>query len=252
VSFRLAVLLALVCVPLSVALTFWWAPTSIITLEGGDVQRDIAQKIFYLHVPVALAAYLCFAAGAWNGLLHLLTDKPDPDIRSYAGVHSGVVFGTLVLITGSIWAKAAWGVWWQWGDRQLLVFLTLFLFYAAYFVLRFSIDSPRARARASAVYAVLGVALVPLSFMAIRIADTLIHPIVITSSGDRLTGEMWLTFFVGVVGMCALAIAMLQVETAVKLRTKRGYCAIDEQTGAESGSGDGARGDATTSAGAHA
>lgn len=228
VSPRLAALLALTLVPLTVVIAFAWAPLATIGLVNGEVQHDFPQKIFYVHVPIALAAYLCFAAGAWNGLLYLLRERDDYDVRSYAGVHSGMVFGTLVLLTGSIWAKAAWGVWWQWGDRQLLVFLTLYLFYAAYFVLRFSIDAGRARARASAIYAVLGVALVPLSFLAIRIADTLIHPIVLTSDGDRLTGPMWGTFGIGVLGFGALAVWMLQLETAGKLRHARGWCADEE------------------------
>lgn len=229
VSPRLAAALALLLVPLALALAFAWAPLATIGLVDGKVQPDFPQKIFYLHVPVALAAYLCFAAGAWNGVLYLVKERDDYDVRSYAGVHSGMVFGTLVLVTGSIWAKAAWGVWWQWGDRQLLVFLTLYLFYGAYFVLRFSIDAGRARARASAIYSVLGVALVPLSFLAIRIADTLIHPIVLTTDGDRLTAPMWGTFLVGVAGFAALAIWMLQLETAGKLRQSRGWCADQER-----------------------
>ena len=252
VSHRLAVLLAAVLVPLSVVLAFTWAPTAVIGLVGdGGIQEDFPQKIFYWHVPVALAAYVCFAAGAWNGLLYLLREREDYDVRSYAGVHSGLVFGTLVLLTGSIWAKAAWGVWWNWGDRQLLVFLTLYLFYGAYFVLRFSIDPGRARAKASAVYSVIGVALVPLSFLAIRIADTLIHPIVLTTDGNRLTGPMWGTFAVGVVGFAALAIVMLQLEVAGKLRASRGWC-CDEEQGAGAVATDTAGSTGTAKAGAHA
>lgn len=228
VSHRLARVLALVLVPLTLVLAFAWAPMATIGLVGGEAQDDFPQKIFYLHVPIAFAAYLCFAAGAWNGMLYLLKGREDYDVRSYAGVHSGLVFGTLVLLTGAIWAKAAWGVWWNWGDRQLLVFLTLYLFYGAYFVLRFSIEPGRAREKASAVYAVVGVALVPLSFLAIRIADTLIHPIVLTSDGDRLTGPMWGTFLVGVAGFFALAIVMLQLEVAGKLRASRGWVTDDE------------------------
>ena len=237
VSPRLAVLLALVCLPLGAVLAFAWAPVATIGLVGGQTQYDFAQKIFYLHVPVAVCgAYLCFAAGAWNGLLYLLREREDFDIRSYAGVHSGMVFGTLVLLTGSIWAKAAWGVWWQWGDRQLLVFLVLYLFYGAYFVLRFSIDAGRARARASAVYAVLGVALVPLSFLAIRIADTLIHTIVFTTSENRLTTPMWWTVAVMAIGVGALAVTMLQLEVAAKLRASRGWCSDEERPAGGDGS----------------
>ncbi|MCW2927992.1 MAG: cytochrome c assembly protein [Thermoleophilia bacterium] len=252
VSPRLAALLALVLVPLTLVLAFWWAPINEIGLVDGEMQYDFPQKIFYLHVPIALAAYLCFAAGAWNGLLYLLKDREDYDIRSYAGVHSGVVFGTLVLATGSIWAKTSWGVWWNWGDRQLLVFLTLYLFYSAYFVLRFSMDAGRARARTSAVFAVLGVALVPLSFLAIRIADTLIHPIVLTSDGGRLTGPMWGTFGVGVVAFAALAVWMLQLEVAGKLRASRGWCADEEAPGGVRPGLDASDGSPSDSAAAHA
>ena len=251
VSPRLAATLALVLVPLTVLLAFVWAPINEIGLvQVGDTREmayDFPQKVFYIHVPIALAAYLCFAAGAWNGVLYLLRERDDYDIRSYCGVHSGMVFGTLVLLTGSIWAKAAWGVWWQWGDRQLLVFLTLYLFYGAYYVLRFSMDPGRARARASAIYAVLGVALVPLSFLAIRIADTLIHPIVLTTDENRLTGPMWGTFGIGVVAFGALAVWMLQLEAAGKLRAMRGWAADEERP---EGAGDDAG--ATREAAAHA
>lgn len=227
VSPRLAAVLALILVPLSALLAFTWAPIATIGLGEHGIQYDFPQKIFYWHVPTAFAAYVAFAAGAWNGLLYLLTRNDDYDIRSYVGIHVGLVFGTAVLVTGAIWAKAAWGVWWNWGDRQLLVFLTLYLFYAAYFVLRFSLDAGRTRAVASSIYAVLGVALVPLSFLAIRIADTLIHPIVITAEGDRLTGPMWGTFAIGIVGFVALTVWMIQLEVAGKLRTARGSVASD-------------------------
>lgn len=224
VSPRLAAVLGMTLIPLTVLLAFFWAPDATI---NGVV--DLPQKIFYVHVPVAMAAYLCFAAGAWNGLLYLLRETEDHDVRSYAGVHSGMVFGTLVMITGSLWARSAWGQWWNWGDTQLLVFLTLYLFYGAYFMLRFSIEPGRSRQRASAIFAILGVALVPLSFMAIRIADTLIHPVVITSDGSRMEGPMWVTFLIGVVGFCALAVWMLQLEVRGKLLASRGWCTPDEQ-----------------------
>ncbi|MBC7460354.1 MAG: cytochrome c biogenesis protein CcsA [Thermoleophilia bacterium] len=233
VSPRLAIILAAVLVPLALVLAFAWAPLDTISFDRGAVQYNFPQKIFYVHVPLAMAAYLAFFSGAWNAVLYLIKGDEDYDVRSYAGVHSGVVLGTLVLITGSLWAKVSWGTWWQWGDRQLLVFLTLYLFYSAYFVLRFSIDAGRSRARASAIYAVLGVALVPLSFFAIRISNTLIHPIVITPAGDNLPGAVWITFFVSLVGFAALAIVMLQLEVAAKLRHARGYAATDERGAAQ-------------------
>lgn len=224
---RILALFTCAFVPLSAVLAFTWAPIATIGLGEHGVQYDFPQKIFYWHVPTALGAYVAFAAGAWNGLLYLLTKNTIYDLRSYVGIHVGLVFGSAVLITGSIWAKAAWGVWWNWGDTQLLVFLTLYLFYAAYFVLRFSLDAGRARATASSVYAVLGVALVPLSFLAIRIADTLIHPIVLTAKGDRLTMPMWGTFAVAVAGFTAMALWMIQLEVTGKLLDQKKREATD-------------------------
>jgi heme exporter protein C len=219
---------AVICVPLAIVLAFAWAPTAAITLNAtGDTARqlDWPQKIFYIHVPIAFAAYLGFFAGAWNALLYLLKERHEYDVRSYVGVHVGMVFGTLVLVTGSIWARAAWGVWWQWGDRQLLVFLVLYLFYGSYFMLRFSLDAGRYRARVSAVFALVGVALVPLSFLAIRIADTLIHPIVIEQHGLAMGREMGTTFVVSIVGFLALSVLMMQLEVAGKLAARWGVAA---------------------------
>lgn len=229
-SWRLAILIALVAIPFALIGAFVWAPTAVIPLAGGGEVNDWAQKIFYIHVPIAFAAYWGFAVGAWNAVLYLWHRTPDHDVRSYVGIHVGMVFGTLVLITGSIWAKAAWGVWWQWGDRQLLVFLILYLFYGAYFMLRFSIPAGPSRATASAATALVGVALVPMSFLAIRIADSLIHPVVIDSEGLNMTSSMAVVFLVSSIGFIALCSAMIQFEVAAKLLAMRGWVATDFDT----------------------
>ena len=79
------------------------------------------------------------------------------DLESYSAVLMGVIFGVLTLVTGSIWAMVSWGQWWVWSERQLTLFLILFLFYSAYFMLRYSTDAGPRRARTSAVYALFGV-----------------------------------------------------------------------------------------------
>lgn len=220
---RIAAIVALIGVPLAIVLAFTWAPISTIRLAsaGAPVEYDFPQKIFYLHVPCAFAAYFGFFTGAWNALLYLIRDRPEYDVRSYVGIHVGMVFGTAVLVTGSIWARAAWGTWWSWGDRQLLVFLILYLFYGAWFMLRFSVDGERRRARVSAVLALLGVVLVPFSFVAIRIADTLIHPIVIDRQGLHMTTSMGVTFMISIVAFLSLCLWMMQLEATVKVRDLR-------------------------------
>ena len=126
-------------------------------------------------MPIALTAYACFGWGAWKALRLLWTRDQRYDLESYTAVHMGTIFGMLTLVTGSIWAKISWGVWWSWSERQLVLFLVLFLFYSAYFMLRFSVEPGPRRANMSAVYALFGVVLIPISFLAIRLARGL-HP----------------------------------------------------------------------------
>jgi heme exporter protein C len=214
----LPLLAATVLIPLAVALIFWWV--------ADDVDQGFSQRIFYFHVPVALTTYACFGYAAVCAALHLARRDPVWDLRSYVGIHVGTIFGTLVLVTGPIWAKISWGVWWNWSDRQLNVFLILFLFYCAYFMLRFSLEEGERRATFSSVYVLLGIGLVPLSILAVRIAQTLIHPTVFTSEGTNMPGSFFITFLVALGGMLALAASMISVElrgktTALRIRDLR-------------------------------
>jgi heme exporter protein C len=178
--------------------------------------QDPAQKIFYVHVPIALTAYACFGLGALKALLHLSRREPRYDLESYVAIHQGVIFGVLTLVTGSLWARATWGHWWLWSSNQLVLFLVLFLFYSAYFMLRFSLDPGPARANICAVYALFGVALIPVSFLAIRLAQDFIHPTVFSRDGPQMTASMFTTFCVSLAGMLALAFTLYRVELAGK------------------------------------
>jgi heme exporter protein C len=197
---------ALVCV--AIVLIFFWVPE--------DADQGFSQKIFYFHVPLAITAYACFGWGALKAFIHLWKRTPEADLESYVAIHLGVIFGALTLITGSIWAKASWGVWWTWSSHQLVLFLVLFLFYSAYFMLRFSVDAGPARANVSAVYALFGVVLIPVSFLAIRLADDFIHPTVFTSAGPQMSGSMFFTFCVALAALLALASALYRLELAGK------------------------------------
>jgi heme exporter protein C len=191
-----------------VALALLWAPE--------DADQGPSQRIFYLHVPIALTAYAAFGWGAWKALRLLWTGDQRYDLESYTAVHMGTIFGTLTLVTGSIWARTSWGIWWSWGERQLVLFLILFLFYAAYFMLRFSLPDGPGRARISAVYALFGVVLIPISFLAIRLAENFIHPVVFTRDGPQMSGDMFLTFCVCLAGTLLLAGTLYLNELAGK------------------------------------
>src|SRR5881227_2882347 len=180
-------------VTLALALVFYVVPN--------DADQGFSQRIFYFHVSIAFTAYACFAGGAWKALRHLWKRDSAADLESYVAVHQGVIFGSLVLITGSIWAKISWGHWWLWSEDQLVLFLVLFLFYAAYFMLRFSVDPGPQRANLSAVYALFGVVLIPISFLAIRLAQSYIHPVVFTRHGAAFHGWIMVAYVVSQVAV---------------------------------------------------
>ena len=110
-----------------------------------------------------------------------------------------VIFGVAVLVTGAIWAKAQWGVWWEWREPTLVSFLIVFLLYATYYPLRYAIEDRDRQARYASVFAITAGAFVPLNFMAVRLAEPFIHPRTFASAGG-LPGEMLLAFLVCLVG----------------------------------------------------
>jgi heme exporter protein C len=193
---------------LAIALALFYAPA--------DADQGLSQRIFYIHVPLALTAYACFGWGAWKALRYLRKRDERADLESYVAIHQGVIFGALTLLTGSIWARISWGVWWSWGEDELVLFLVLFLFYCAYFMLRFSVDPGPARANMSAVYALFGVVLIPVSFLAIRLSKQFIHPVVFKLDGPQMTGAQFFTFCVCLAAMLALFATLYALELAGK------------------------------------
>jgi heme exporter protein C len=199
---------SLVLVTTALAFVFFVAPN--------DANQGFSQRIFYFHVSIAFTAYACFICGAWQAFRHLWKRDPRADLASYVCVHQGLIFGTLVLITGSIWAKIAWGRWWLWSEDELVLFLVLYLFYCAYFMLRFSVDSGPARANMSAVYALFGVVLIPVSFLAIRLSKQFIHPVVFKLEGPQMAGSQFFTFCVCLAAMLTLFATLYAIELAGK------------------------------------
>jgi heme exporter protein C len=205
-------MLSTVLMGAAIALTFFYAPVD----EDG-----LNQKIFYFHVPIALTSYACFGWGAWKAFLHLWKRRPGAELESYVAIHQGVIFGAMTLITGSLWAKVRWNHWWVWGDRQLVLFLVLFLFYSAYFMLRYSVEPGPQRQNLCAVYALFGVVLIPISFLAIRLAQSYIHPTVFTSSGPQMATSQFATFCVALAGVLSLAYLLYRIELAGKRLDER-------------------------------
>lgn len=195
------------------------ATFGIFLVAPEDSDQGIIQKIFYFHVAVAVAALLVFTVAAIYGIMYLRSRAERHDEVSSVSIGIGLVFSVLVVITGSIWAKASWGTYWVWDDPRLVTFLIVLLLYAAYFVLRTSVDGER-RMRYSAIYAIIAFASVPLSFYSVRIARSFVHPIVFTSSGANMPNSMLIWFIVSLVGFVGLYLTILQVEL-IQRRTEK-------------------------------
>jgi heme exporter protein C len=190
------------------ALVFLYAPN--------DADQGFIQKIFYLHVPLAIVALGGFVAGGVWGLRYLRDGDRAHDLRSYVAIHISLILGIGALITGSIWAKASWGHWWVWEEPTLVSFLIVFLLYACYQPLRFSIEDPERQARTAAVFSIVAGAFVPLNFLAVRMAESFTHPRVLSQTGGSMPGDMRLTFLVSLLGMAVLFITLCKYELTSK------------------------------------
>jgi heme exporter protein C len=180
-----------------------------------DADQGFMQKIFYLHVPMAIVALCGFVFAGICAVMHLRTEDSRWDLRSYVAIHVSVILGVGVLLTGAIWAKASWGQWWVWDEPTLVSFLIIFLLYATYTPLRFSIEDREKQARYASVFAITAGAFVPLNFMAVRAATSLVHPRTFDSA-DNLPGAMRSAFLVCLLGMALLYVLLWQYEIAHK------------------------------------
>jgi heme exporter protein C len=190
------------------ALVFFYAPL--------DADQGFVQKIFYLHVPLAIISLCGFVFGGVLAIGYLRTGEQKWDMRSYVAIHMALIFGVTGLVTGSIWAKASWGHWWVWSDPTLVSFLIVLLLFATYQPLRFSIEDPERQARYASVFAIVSGAFVPLNFIAVRMAQEFVHPRVLTLTGGNLPGSMRLTFLVSFLGLALLYVTLWKYEMASK------------------------------------
>lgn len=136
-----------------------------------------AQRIFYFHVPAAWIGFLAFIMSAVTAVLYLVTRSQKWDMWSLASVEIGLAFFTMVMLSGPIWAKPTWNVWWTW-DPRLTISTISWLLYIGYIMLRGAIDNPERQARFGAIYALIAALSIPLNWMAIRWWRT-IHPAVV-------------------------------------------------------------------------
>lgn len=173
---------------------------------------QIAQRIFYFHVPSAWVGFLAFFVTFVASIAYLWRGGRQWDILAFSSVEIGLVFTTMVVTTGPLWAKPTWGVWWVWSDPKLSTVAILWLIYFAYLMLRNTVEDEARRARLAAVVGIVGFIDVPIVFGAVRWwGQSVAHPIVFGTGGLRDSPRM-LTAFLFCLGAFTLLYVVLLVQ----------------------------------------
>ncbi len=168
------------------------------------------QKIFYIHAPSAWVAFMAFGLVAIASVLYLWLKEDRLDRIAESSAEVGVIFTTVVLITGPLWGKPIWGAYWTW-DARLTLTLFLWFIYVAYMVMRGAIDDHAMRARFSAVLGILGALLIPFIHLSVYLFRTLHpRPIVMKPSAPSLPGEMLTTLLLAFASFTLLYVALLR------------------------------------------
>jgi len=198
--------------PLSIAAAAGVALTYVraIYFTPTEAVQGPAQKIFYVHAPSAWVAFLAFFLVALASALYLWLREERLDRIAEASAEVGIVFTTVVLITGPLWGKPVWGTYWTW-DARLTLTLFLWFIYVAYMVLRGAIDDRDMRARFSAVLGILGALLIPFIHLSVYLFRTLHpRPILMKPSAPSLPGEMLTTILIAFAAFTLLYVALLR------------------------------------------
>ena len=175
-----------------------------------EAQMGAVQKVFYFHVAAAWAGMLSFVIAAVAGALYLAKRELRWDWLSLASIEVGLMFGLAAILSGMIWAQPIWNTWWVWEPR-LTTTAIMELIYLAYFILRGALNTPEAKARLGAVFAIVSVITVPLTFFSIRLYRT-IHPVVFVSGGSTaftMSPRMWTAFIASLAAFTILLAALI-------------------------------------------
>src|SRR5436309_13492956 len=183
-----------------------------------EADMGIVQRIFYFHVSSAWVAFLGFFLVAAASVVYLWNGSPAADRLAYAAAGAGVLFCTLVLVTGPIWARPIWGVWWTW-DPRLTMTVILWAIYASYLMLRAFGGEDEAVRRYAAVLGIIGVLDIPIIMVSVRLLRG-IHPAVITrNEGGSGLVDPWMRAGLAVAALALVLLAGWLI--ALRMRAAR-------------------------------
>ena len=186
------------------------AVVRILAFTPYEATQGAAQKIYYIHVPAALSAYLALGIVAVMSVVFLWLHDPRADRLASSAAEAALLFTTVVLTTGPLWARPIWGTWWSW-DMRLNLTMFLWFLTAAYLVLRGAIDDEAMRARFSAVLGVLAALLIPFIHLSVYLFRTMHpEPIVLKPSMPSLPPEMLTTWIIATLAFLWFCVALVR------------------------------------------
>ena len=195
----------------------------------GDVmvthQQLLSQKIFYFHMPVAIVSFIALAFAAYYGLRFLMTREARFDTCSRTAMEISLLFVIFTMVTGDLWTRFEWGVWWTWEPR-LTTYLILMIIVIAYFVMRGAVDDPERRAAYSSVISIIALVDVPICFMITRLIPSSVHPVITREGG--MAPDMALTVVLVMAGMMLVAFALYRLRFR-QLRLEERLQALKDQ-----------------------
>jgi len=194
----------LLCIAVAVSVVasyvaFVWVPSEA---TMGDLYR-----IVYLHVPTAWVCYLAFSISLFASIIFLAKREHAYDRGAEVSAILGLAYGAIALISGSIWAKAAWGSYWNWDPRETTT-LILWIAYAGYIAIKHSIGEVEKRAVIGAVYNILAFSTIPLSYLSIMLLPSL-HPQIATPTEIFMTSPMIATLFLSLIAASLFFVYLL-------------------------------------------
>lgn len=195
--------LAAIALSASLYMVFFYAPT--------EAEMGVVQRIFYVHVPSAWVAFLAFGIVALCSLGYLWLRDERLDAISVASAELGLLFTTIVLVTGPLWGKIAWGAWWVWEPRLTLTLLLWFI-YVGYFILRGAADSPERGKRFAAILGIVGAVDIPLIHLSVTWFRSQ-HPeaVILRPEGPQAAPEIVQTLLVSFLAFTLLFFGLLMV-----------------------------------------
>jgi heme exporter protein C len=197
----------------SLYMVFFYAPT--------EREMGVVQRIFYVHVPSAWVAFLAFGIVALCSAGYLWLRDPKLDAISVSAAELGLVFTTIVLLTGPLWGRIAWGAWWVWEPRLTLTLLLWFI-YLGYFLLRGAAESPERGKRFAAVLGIVGAVDIPLIHVSVNWwRSQHPQPVILRPEGPRADPAIVQTLLVSLLAFTLLFFALLLARYAMERLSER-------------------------------